>query len=681
MKKLYLLLAASVLICGTTMAQLAKHDLMNGKANFSASKINTNKQKPNTQRDETVVWSCDFENENAYTIVDGAGTVSTWHATSETNYPSSLAYGSGYLMWPMNFSGNSSQQAYQMSETPSTWMIMNLIGEHYCNGADCWGDGIWGPIESSIVFTDIDLSSCPAPKFTLNQSYRAFNPTWNQMFVETSIDGGANWTEHEFNIGTWQNGTYIDDPIEVLLPEVGGRNGVTIRIRYINNPSPQDPTSYAAQYGWQIDDAKIVSAPSHNLTINDGRISMFSYYDYRQDLTNVLTNSNMTESEKRDYLYQIYDPYAQTPVDQWNSTQGFAAFNVEYTNMGATSATPKVNIVVTSPSGAELYNKTLTGAAIASTVRDTIDFGTIDDDNMANSTIFYFEDDIELGRYTVTFTVSEDGVEDSNPADNTLTQYFDITANSYSKSYYEPTSYFNMNGYTSSQSGDMYGTTFLYFYSPDDIMSTDLYIAEGTTVGASIQIQLFHQNDDGDYVQDRASDWVEITEDMIGTWTNFLFLNEYPFQFSTDETYREVTVMACGQWDNSADRINLGISEGLSTRKHSNMEYITTYDKWYYGSDDIALNFHTGEGAVVNAAQNVAEGIDMYPNPSNGIVNFTNVENATIEVYNMMGQIVASESNVSENASIDLSGVANGNYIVRIVKDGAIATSKLNIVK
>jgi hypothetical protein len=300
---------------------------------------------------------------------------------------------------------------------------------------------------------------------------------------------------------------------------------------------------------------------------------------------------------------------------------------------------------------------------------------------MANSTIFYFEDDIELGRYTVTFTVSEDGAEDSNPADNTLTQYFDITENSYSKSYYEPTSYFNMNGYTVSQSGDMYGTSFLYFYSPDDIMSTDLYIAEGTTVGASIQVQLFHQNDDGDYVQDRASDWVEITEDMIGTWTNFLFLNEYPFQFGTDETYRELTVMACGQWDSDADRINLGISEGLSTRKHCNMEYLSSYDEWYYGSDDIALNFHSGEGAVVDAAQNVAEGIDMYPNPSNGIVNFTNVENATIEVYNMMGQIVASESNVSENASIDLSGVANGNYIVRIVKDGAIATSKLNIVK
>ena len=675
MKKLYLLLAASVLICGTTMAQVARHDLMNGKANLSANKINTNKQKPNTQRDETVVWSCDFEDANAYTVVDGAGTVSTWHATSESTYPTTLAYGSGYLMWPMNYSAGSNP--YQLSETPSTWMIMNLIGEHYCNGADCWGDGIWGPIESSIVFSDIDLSDCAAPKFTLNQSYRAFNPTWNSMYIETSIDGGSSWTEHQINIGTWQNGTYVDGPVEVLIPEVGSRNNVTIRVRYINN---ENSGNYAAQYGWQIDDAKIVSAPSHNLTINDGRISMFGYFDFRDVPAEYWTE--MTESEKRDYAYQIYDPYAQSPRANWESSQGFAAFNVEYTNNGATSATPKVNIVVTSPSGAEVFNKTLTGAAIASTVRDTIDFATIDNDNMANSTVFYFENEIELGRYTVTFTVSEEGVEDSNPADNTITEYFDITESNYSKSYYEPTTSFNMNGYTLSSAGDMYGSQFPYYYSPDDIMSTDLFIAEGTTVGAQVKVALYHYNSEArEYVLKRESEWLDIAEENIGTWNNFVFTNEYNFSFAQDEEYREVTVMAVGSWDNDNDRINLGMSEGLSTRKHNNMEFIVSQDSWYYGSDDIALTFHPGEGVAVDAAQNVAEGIDMYPNPSNGIVNFTNVENATIEVYNMMGQVVASMSNASENASIDLSGVANGNYIVRIVKNGAIATSKLNIVK
>ncbi len=677
MKKLYLLLAISVLLCGTMSAQYAKHDFSSNKANLTTSKINTNKQKPNTQKDGDAVWSCDFENSSAYTIVDGTGTVSTWHATSEADYPASLVAGQGFYFWPMNFSGNSSQQAYQGSETPSTWMILNLIGEHYCNGADCWGDGIWGPIETSIVFSDIDLSACAAPKFSLNQSYRAFNPAWNMMYVETSLDGGATWTEHQINVGTWQNGTYIDDPIEVLIPEVGNHSGVAVRIRYINDDLNGDE-QYAAQYGWQIDDAKIVEAAAHNLTINNARISMFSFFDYKQDLTEYWTNSNMTAAEKRDYAYQLYDPYAQTPAANWDGA--YAAFSVELTNNGATNATPKVNVVVTGPNGDEVYNQTLTGRSIATTVGDTIDFATIDDENMANTTVFYFEGAATPGRYTATFTVSEEGVEDSNPDDNTLTQYFDITENAFSKAFYEPNTSFSANGYTISSSGDRYGASFLYLAAPDDIMSADLFIADRTTAGTSVKVVVYHQNDDGDYVQQRESEWAEITEDMIGTWTNFTFTNPYTLAFEEGETYREVTVMA--EIDYEGDQtIYFGSSDILATRGHSSMEYLAQRDKWYYGADDIALTFHTGEGVQVEAAQNVVEGVEMYPNPSNGIVNFTNVENATIEVYNMMGQVVASVNNADANASIDLSNVANGNYVVRIVKDGAIATSKLNIVK
>ena len=148
--------------------------------------------------------------------------------------------------------------------------------------------------------------------------------------------------------------------------------------------------------------------------------------------------------------------------------------------------------------------------------------------------------------------------------------------------------------------------------------------------------------------------------------------------------------MVCGSWDNQGDDIYLGASDVLTTRSHNSyVRHGSDLDEngeptWYYGGQDIAITLHAGEGVnpgLVNAEQNVAEGIEMYPNPSNGIVNFTNVENATIEVYNMMGQVVASVNNSNANASIDLSNVANGNYVVRIVKDGAIATSKLNIVK
>ena len=135
---------------------------------------------------------------------------------------------------------------------------------------------------------------------------------------------------------------------------------------------------------------------------------------------------------------------------------------------------------------------------------------------MSNSTIFYFEDEPELGRYTVTFTVSEEGAEDADEDDNTIEQYFDITENSYSKSYYEPTTRFTAMGYQNSASGDMYGAQFTYYYSPDDIMSTDLYIAEGTTPGTQVKVSLYRydetagENGTGGYVLDRDCEWLEI---------------------------------------------------------------------------------------------------------------------------------------------------------------------------
>ena len=264
-----------------------------------------------------------------------------------------------------------------------------------------------------------------------------------------------------------------------------------------------------------------------------------------------------------------------------------------------------------------------------------------------------------------------------------------------SKSYFEPTFSACINCNVSSASGeDEYGTEFLYLYSPDDIMSIDVYINRLTRPGTAIKAALYARetNESNEQVVrlKRESEYYEITDEDIETWVNLTFENQYPFQFESGETFRQLYAMVCGSWDNQGDDIYLGASDVLTTRSHNSyVRHGSDLDEngeptWYYGGQDIAITLHAGEGVnpgLVNAEQNVAEGIEMYPNPSNGIVNFTNVENATIEVYNMMGQVVASVNNANANASIDLSNVANGNYVVRIVKDGAIATSKLNIVK
>ena len=680
MKKLYLLLAASVLICGTMSAQLTRADLMSSKAKLTTSKINLKAQKPNTQKDDEIIWSCDFEDETAYTIIspsEGAdSSVTVWRPVTEETYPSINGGQNvgGFYVLPLNCNYEWAPNHWNLSETPATWMIFNAF-DHYAQPGFS-GDGVWGPMESSIVFSNIDLSECEAPKVTLIQHYEVFNAPGDTMTISTSTDGGATWNIHEVNtasdLGTSDEATGL---LEVLIPEVGGESNVSVKITYKNCPIYQND-SYAGQVGWQIDDVKIVPAPAHNLTINEGRISMFGYIDYRNVPESYWTN--LSAAEKRDYAYQYYDPYAQSPKAQWESGYGFAAFNVEYTNNGALSATPKVNIVVTSPSGVELYDTTFVGGALAMTERDTLDFADIDSETPA---VFYFNegDEIELGRYDVTFTIWEDDIEDEDSTDNTFTQYFYITDGVYSKSYDEPTSTFYANAYTNSAPGDMFGSEFLYFYAPEKRMSVDLYIGERTTPGVQVKVGLYHYDDEGEPYLVRESDFVEIDSTMIDSWNTFEFTNEYGFVFEEDEQYRTVLVMACAAWDNDNDRVIYGSSDKLSTRGHNSIKYLTAADSWYYGNDDIALNFFEAGEIYVN--ETFADGIEMYPNPSTGIVNFSNVENATIEIYNMMGQVVASMSDASENASIDLSGVANGNYVVRIVKDGAIATSKLNIVK
>ncbi|MDD3773658.1 MAG: T9SS type A sorting domain-containing protein [Weeksellaceae bacterium] len=61
------------------------------------------------------------------------------------------------------------------------------------------------------------------------------------------------------------------------------------------------------------------------------------------------------------------------------------------------------------------------------------------------------------------------------------------------------------------------------------------------------------------------------------------------------------------------------------------------------------------------------ENIEIYPNPTNGILNFTEpVKNITI--YDISGKTVKTRSETSK--IIDLSGLAKGVYIVKGVTQG-----------
>ena len=79
----------------------------------------------------------------------------------------------------------------------------------------------------------------------------------------------------------------------------------------------------------------------------------------------------------------------------------------------------------------------------------------------------------------------------------------------------------------------------------------------------------------------------------------------------------------------------------------------------------------------------VEERVSVYPNPSNGIVNIdlqgALAQNATVEVYNAMGQLVTSKnySEVSGKFEVDLSGNAAGVYTIKLIANGEVVTKRV----
>ncbi|MBQ5458092.1 MAG: T9SS type A sorting domain-containing protein, partial [Bacteroidales bacterium] len=77
------------------------------------------------------------------------------------------------------------------------------------------------------------------------------------------------------------------------------------------------------------------------------------------------------------------------------------------------------------------------------------------------------------------------------------------------------------------------------------------------------------------------------------------------------------------------------------------------------------------------AEENIAEAIEVYPNPTSSMVTIANAEGKDIIVVNSLGQVVASIENAAANQTIDVSNFANGTYFVKV--DAEVV--KLNVVK
>jgi len=96
--------------------------------------------------------------------------------------------------------------------------------------------------------------------------------------------------------------------------------------------------------------------------------------------------------------------------------------------------------------------------------------------------------------------------------------------------------------------------------------------------------------------------------------------------------------------------------------------------------DSIYLDLNTvyDPNTVSNEEVNANLSIEMYPNPSNQLINFSNItEKSNISIVDVNGKLVLTSTINSSSNTINIEALSNGIYFVRIANNNGISVKKL----
>jgi hypothetical protein len=92
-----------------------------------------------------------------------------------------------------------------------------------------------------------------------------------------------------------------------------------------------------------------------------------------------------------------------------------------------------------------------------------------------------------------------------------------------------------------------------------------------------------------------------------------------------------------------------------------------------YGSGEVSFFSTNG---FLDIGANELENISIYPNPAKTTLNIANAENSIVVIYNILGQVLYTKTNISLQEEILVSQFVKGTYFVKITNGNAVKTSK-----
>jgi hypothetical protein len=142
-----------------------------------------------------------------------------------------------------------------------------------------------------------------------------------------------------------------------------------------------------------------------------------------------------------------------------------------------------------------------------------------------------------------------------------------------------------------------------------------------------------------------------------------------------------VSYTQSGPWPDADGAINTTVIGGTSPYTYLWSDN-TTLDSLVISSDDVGTEVSVvitddagcTETLDITIGDNVSElvipTIEIYPNPSTGILHFGNINGEEIEIYNVLGEKVRTFTTNKANYTIDLSNQPSGMYMVKVNGEG-----------
>lgn len=570
--------------------------------------------------------------------------------------------------WTIDNTGSLSNEGWSIDPTVNSWYLQSFSSTSGGNFAELGnGDptaaGWNGPIQVEYTLTTANpiniFDSIGSGNATL--SFEEYGARFNDVqAIQVSTDG-INFTTIGDNLSypvTSQSAgsnPYPNPSLrEINLAPYIGSTPSTVWIRFswtTNYPTQATDPNVWITYGWCIDDVIIAESPANRVTMEDVVIGGFwlDYLNYSGLGPNAIYGLDYSITP----LSQLQNhPYSFEALFR-NEGTASQSVNLQYDVASGTSGSS--NTVVLNPgdsvflgasfapSNTGLYSIDIWGVADSAGAGITTNMTSIENRNILVTDYIYGKD---LGE-TNSSEYILGGLEDQNHI-----------------------------------------TTRFEMYADENLYSLRAYIGESSLVGAEVKAIIYEIDStisiqQGGAILIAESDNYTITAQDLGAWVDIPFVtpinlyNGYAYEFGivgfqhpSLESYVGTSGFSLYNGEHS-----LYDEFGLSTQSAGT-------PTWYYISATpmVRMNFDPSS-ATTSLHENKTNILNVYPNPSNGLLNINQSANdiCNLSITNLIGQVVYKDIINNVKNIIDLSHLDKGVYLIEINDNRTIFSKRLII--